>query len=77
MKLILAMLRISMMNETKAALSDVGLPSFTAMPIVGRGKGRGDGPAYGTSPNDPELIDYKKTLNPQSNFLKKEQSAIK
>lgn len=63
MKLILAMLRISMMNETKAALSDVGLPSFTAMPIVGRGKGRGDGPAYGTSPNDPELIDYKKTYD--------------
>jgi len=63
MKLILAMLRISKMNETKAALSDAGLPSFTAMPIVGRGKGRGDGPAYGASPNDLELIDYKKTYD--------------
>jgi nitrogen regulatory protein PII 2 len=35
MKLILAIIRISKMNETKKALSDVGLPSFTA--ILGRG----------------------------------------
>jgi len=42
MKLILAMIRISKMSETKLALSDAGLPSFTAMPVLGRGKGHGD-----------------------------------
>jgi len=42
MKLILAMIRIAKMSETKIALSDAGLPSFTAMPVLGRGKGHGD-----------------------------------
>ncbi len=45
MKLILAMIRIDKMTATKAALSDAGLPSFTAMPVLGRGKGRGETPA--------------------------------
>lgn len=30
------------MGETKESLSLVGLPSFTAMPVLGRGKGHGD-----------------------------------
>ena len=42
MKLILAIIRIAKMSETKIALSDAGLPSFTAMPVLGRGKGNGD-----------------------------------
>lgn len=42
MKLILAIIRITKMAETKLALSDAGLPSFTAMPVLGRGKGHGD-----------------------------------
>lgn len=42
MKLILAIIRISKMAETKVALSEAGLPSFTAMPVLGRGKGHGD-----------------------------------
>jgi nitrogen regulatory protein PII 2 len=42
MKLILAIIRIARMGETKAALAEVGLPSFTAMPILGRGRGHGD-----------------------------------
>lgn len=42
MKLILAIIRIARMGETKAALAEVGLPSFTAMPVLGRGKGNGD-----------------------------------
>lgn len=37
MKLILAIIRISKMNETKKALSDAGLPSFMAMGVLGRG----------------------------------------
>jgi nitrogen regulatory protein PII 2 len=42
MKLILAIIRIAKMGETKQALADVGLPSFTAMPVLGRGQGHGD-----------------------------------
>jgi nitrogen regulatory protein PII 2 len=42
MKLILAIIRIARMGETKAALAEVGLPSFTAMPVLGRGRGHGD-----------------------------------
>jgi len=42
MKLILAIIRIAKMTETKQLLSDAGLPSFTAMSVVGRGKGHGD-----------------------------------
>lgn len=42
MKMILAIIRIAKMPETKTALSEVGLPSFTAMPVLGRGKGHGD-----------------------------------
>lgn len=29
------------MIATKLALSDAGLPSFTSMPVLGRGKGKG------------------------------------
>ena len=46
MKLILSVIRIAKMNETKMALSDAGLPSFTAMGVLGRGRGRGIGPNY-------------------------------
>lgn len=53
MKLILAMIRIAKMTETKEALSEVGLPSFTAMPVLGRGKGHGDLEKIESS--DPEL----------------------
>jgi nitrogen regulatory protein PII 2 len=42
MKLILAIIRIAKMGETKQALAEVGLPSFTAMPVLGRGQGHGD-----------------------------------
>jgi nitrogen regulatory protein PII 2 len=42
MKLILAIIRIAKMGETKQALAEVGLPSFTAMQVLGRGQGHGD-----------------------------------
>lgn len=35
------MIRINKMSATKLALSEQGLPSFTAMPVLGRGRGRG------------------------------------
>ena len=54
MKLILAIIRIAKMNETKTALSEAGLPSFTAMGVLGRGAGRGVGPNYQEVLNNPE-----------------------
>jgi nitrogen regulatory protein PII 2 len=54
MKLILAMIRIAKMNETKVALSEAGLPSFTAMGVLGRGRGRGLGTTYKEMLNNPE-----------------------
>ena len=42
------------MNETKIALSEVGLPSFTAISVMGRGKGRGIGPTIQETLSDPE-----------------------
>lgn len=40
MKMIIAMIRIDKMNETKQALSDAGMPSFMA---AGKALGRGQG----------------------------------
>ncbi len=59
MKLILAMIRIDKMTATKAALSDAGLPSFTAMPVLGRGKGRGE------MPKEAELVAEMPRLKPK------------
>ncbi len=58
MKLILAIIRIAKMGDTKVALSEAGLPSFTAMPVLGRGKGHGDyEKADETDPEYAELIE--------------------
>ena len=51
------MIRIDKMSATKTALSDVGLPSFTAMPVVGRGKGKGGfEKAANLDPDQQELV---------------------
>jgi nitrogen regulatory protein PII 2 len=43
MKQIIAIIRMSKINETKEALNEVGLPSFMASgKVQGRGKGRGN-----------------------------------
>jgi len=39
MKEVMAVIRLNMMNKTKAALSDAGISSFTAREALGRGKG--------------------------------------
>ena len=39
MKEIMAIVRMNMMNKTKQALADAGIPSFTAREGLGRGKG--------------------------------------
>ncbi len=53
MKLIMSIIRIAKMNETKKALSDAGLPSFMATSVMGRGIGRGLGSSYEKLMSDP------------------------
>lgn len=65
MKLILAIIRIAKMNETKIALSDAGLPSFTALGVMGRGRGRGLGPTYQEIISDPRHKEVLKELGPE------------
>jgi len=58
MKMIVAIIRIDKMNETKKALSDVGVPSFTATGrVFGRGKGKYDAKVLeGVKQDQPEAI---------------------
>jgi nitrogen regulatory protein PII 2 len=58
MKTILAILKIDTMNETKLALSEAGLPSFTATGrVFGRGQGKWDAKVMeGVKQNRPEAI---------------------
>ena len=71
MKLILSVIRIAKMNETKMALSDVGLPSFTAMGVLGRGRGRGIGPNYEQVLKDSETKDVLKEYGPEPRLKSK------
>lgn len=58
MKLIIAIIRINKMNETKKALADVGLHSFMAVgSVFGRGKGKYDAKVIkGANEDHPEAI---------------------
>ncbi len=58
MKMIIAIIRIDKMNETKQALSGIGLPSFFATGrAFGRGKGKWDAKVLeGVKNNQPEAI---------------------
>jgi nitrogen regulatory protein PII 2 len=71
MKLILSVIRIAKMNETKKALSDAGLPSFTAMGVLGRGRGRGIGPNYEKILKDSETNDSLKEFVPEPRLKSK------
>lgn len=71
MKLILAIIRNAKMNETKQALSDVGLPSFTAMGVLGRGRGRGIGPNYEQAIQDDETLNALKEIGPEPRLKSK------
>lgn len=58
MKTIIAILKIDTMNETKKALADAGVPSFTATGrVFGRGKGNWDAKVMqGVKEDRPEAI---------------------
>jgi len=63
MKMIIAIIRMAKMNETKKALAAIGLPSFMASgEVQGRGRGLGIGPNYMAVKNDPELQEPLKEL---------------
>lgn len=62
MKMIVAILRMAKMNDTKKALAEAGLPSFMASgEVQGRGRGRGFGPTYEANQKNPDYvhIDHK------------------
>ena len=42
MKEVMAIIRMNKMNQTKQALADAGIASFTARKVIGRGKGKVD-----------------------------------
>ncbi len=42
MKEVMAIIRMNKMNQTKRALADAGIASFTARKVIGRGKGKVD-----------------------------------
>lgn len=71
MKLILAIIRIAKMNETKQALSDAGLPSFTAVGVLGRGRGRGLGPNYQEVLNNPANVEAMKLMGAEPRLKSK------
>ena len=59
------------MNETKKALSDVELPSFTAMSVLGRGRGRGLGPNYEQILKSSETHEVLKEIGPEPRLKSK------
>lgn len=70
MKMIIAMIKIDKMNETKKALSEIGLPSFMATgKVFGRGKGRWEAKVLeGVKEEQPEalaLLNEQPRLRPQ------------
>jgi nitrogen regulatory protein PII 2 len=71
MKLILCIIRIAQMNRTKQALSDAGLPSFTAIAVTGRGQGRGLGPKYQEVLSNPENIEVLKQIGAEPRLKSK------
>jgi nitrogen regulatory protein PII 2 len=71
MKMIVSVIRIAKMNETKKALSDAGLPSFTAKGVMGRGRGRGLGSNYEQILNSNDAQDALKELGPEPRLKSK------
>jgi len=70
MKLILAIIRIAKMSETKNGLADQGLPSFTAMPVLGRGQGHGDLEKIKAYEGSEDILDDALTFVPEVPRLK-------
>ncbi|HEX2919589.1 MAG TPA: P-II family nitrogen regulator [Bacteroidales bacterium] len=63
MKMIISIIRMAKMNETKKALLDVGLSSFMASgEVQGRGKGLGVGPTFEKNKQNPDYVHVEHKL---------------
>lgn len=71
MKHIIAIIRNVKMNETKRALADVGLPSFTAIAVTGRGKGNGIGINYQKVLQDSASLEMLAQIGPEPRLKSK------
>jgi nitrogen regulatory protein PII 2 len=58
------------MGETKLALADAGLPSFTAMPVLGRGQGHGDLEKIKAAALNPDIANEALEFIPEEPRLK-------
>jgi nitrogen regulatory protein PII 2 len=67
----MAIIRNVKMNETKQALADAGLPSFTALGVMGRGQGRGLGPTYQNIISDSSAKELLAQLGPEPRLKSK------
>ena len=57
MKMIIAIIRMKKVNDTKAALANAGLPSFMASgEVQGRGRGLGVGPTFEANKKNPDYV---------------------
>lgn len=66
MKQVIAIIRMNMMNATKAALIEAGFPCFTARKVLGRGKGNVDFRVIqGAEEGKPEAIARLKDDGPR------------
>jgi len=55
--MIIAILRMAKMNETKKALAEAGLPSFMGSgEVQGRGRGLGVGPTFEANKKNPDYV---------------------
>jgi nitrogen regulatory protein PII 2 len=71
MKHIMAIIRNVKMNETKQALANAGLPSFTALGVMGRGRGRGLGPSFQQIISDNTTKEMLAQLGPEPRLKSK------
>lgn len=71
MKHILAIIRNIKINETKKALADAGLPSFTALAVTGRGCGRGIGQNYQNILADTVQLEMLAQMGPEPRLKSK------
>lgn len=77
MKMIIAIIRMAKMNDTKEALAKAGLPSFMASgKVQGRGRGRGIGPNYAAILSEADKVEALKELGPEPRLKTKRMITI-
>ena len=82
MKEVMAIIRMNMMNKTKRALVDIGIPSLTAKDVSGRGRGAVDmsvlkGADLGYEEAIAQLGNYKRLVSKRLISLTVPDKAVK